>query len=217
MGEREFHRRFRMSQRSPTIEDVSRLLSISQQRGFPRMLGSLDCMHWKWKNCPTTWAKQFTGRSGSPTIILEAVSDYDLWIWHAYFEMPGINNDISVLKSSNLLFKIAQAYTSNEDTSAKSFTGNAGREFHRRRRRGELYRRRRGIELHQRHRGRELYQRRSGRELHRRRNEVDKTEISVHRWSMSFISVLPELLVALSVFFFLHNNRSPEQKCQTKK
>ena len=72
------------------------------------MLGSLDCMHWKWKNCPTTWAKQFTGRSGSPTIILEAVSDYDLWIWHAYFEMPGINNDISVLKSSNLLFKIAQ-------------------------------------------------------------------------------------------------------------
>ncbi|KAL0706459.1 hypothetical protein Bca4012_072885 [Brassica carinata] len=109
------------------------------------------------------------------------------------------------------------AYTSNEDTSAKSFTRNAGREFHRRRRRGELYRRRSGIELHQRHRGRELYQRRSGRKLHRRRNEVDKTEISVHRWSMSFISVLLELLVALSVFFFLHNNRSPEQKCQTKK
>lgn len=31
--------------RSPTPEDVSRLLNISQQRGFPGMLGSLDCMH----------------------------------------------------------------------------------------------------------------------------------------------------------------------------
>ena len=66
--------------RSPTSEDIARLLSIGQQRGFPGMLGSLDCMHWKWKNCPTAWAGQFAGRSGSPTIILEAVADYDLWI-----------------------------------------------------------------------------------------------------------------------------------------
>ena len=42
--------------RSPTIEYVSRLLNIGQQRGFPGMLGSLDCMHCKWKNCPTAWA-----------------------------------------------------------------------------------------------------------------------------------------------------------------
>ena len=42
--------------RSPTTEDVARFLSIGQQRGFPVMLDSLDCMHWKWKNCPTAWA-----------------------------------------------------------------------------------------------------------------------------------------------------------------
>ncbi|XP_056864037.1 uncharacterized protein LOC108850278 [Raphanus sativus] len=94
--------------RSPTPEDVSRLLSIGQQRGFPGMLGSLDCMHWKWKNCPTAWTGQFAGRSGSPTIILEAVADYDLWIWDAFFGMPGSNNDINVLNSSNLFSKLAQ-------------------------------------------------------------------------------------------------------------
>ncbi|KAK4737208.1 hypothetical protein R3W88_000905 [Solanum pinnatisectum] len=71
--------------RSPTPNDVARLLHIGEQRGFTGMLGSLDCMHWKWKNCPTAWAGQYAGRSGSPTIILEAVADYDLWIWHAYF------------------------------------------------------------------------------------------------------------------------------------
>ena len=72
------------------------------------MLGSLDCMHWKWKNCPTGWAGQYAGRSGSPTIILEAVADYDLWIWHAYFGMPGTNNDINVLDSSHLFSNLAQ-------------------------------------------------------------------------------------------------------------
>jgi hypothetical protein len=37
--------------REPTVEDTSRLLSINEARGFPGMIGSFDCMHWKWKNC----------------------------------------------------------------------------------------------------------------------------------------------------------------------
>ncbi|KAK4724496.1 hypothetical protein R3W88_027275 [Solanum pinnatisectum] len=96
--------------RSPTPNDVARLLHIGEQRGFPGMLGSLDCMHWKWKNCPTAWAGQYAGRSGSPTIILEAVADYDLWIWHAYFGLPGTNNDINVLESSHLFSNLAKRY-----------------------------------------------------------------------------------------------------------
>src|SRR5262249_10550176 len=38
--------------RSPNNTDLARLLAIGEQRGFPRMLRSIDCMHWKWKNCP---------------------------------------------------------------------------------------------------------------------------------------------------------------------
>jgi hypothetical protein len=26
------------------------------------MLGSLNCMHWKWKNCPSRWAGKFQGK-----------------------------------------------------------------------------------------------------------------------------------------------------------
>ncbi|XP_047320973.1 putative nuclease HARBI1 [Impatiens glandulifera] len=95
--------------RRPTSNDISRLLYVGQKRGFPGMLGSLDCMHWKWKNCPTAWAGQYTGRSGKPTIILEAVADYDLWIWHAYFGLSGTNNDINVLESSHLFSDLTQA------------------------------------------------------------------------------------------------------------
>ncbi|KAK3183819.1 hypothetical protein Dsin_031105 [Dipteronia sinensis] len=94
--------------KSPNATDVARLLRIGKDRGFPRMLGSLDCMHWKWKNCSTAWAGQYAGRSGSSSIILEAVADYDLWIWHAYFGLPGTNNDINVLEASHLFANLAQ-------------------------------------------------------------------------------------------------------------
>ncbi|XP_042943736.1 uncharacterized protein LOC122277709 [Carya illinoinensis] len=41
--------------RSPTSNDIARLLEVGQRRGFPGMLGSIDCMHWKWNNCPSAW------------------------------------------------------------------------------------------------------------------------------------------------------------------
>jgi len=86
--------------RAPNSIDVARLLEEGQNRGFPGMLGSIDCMHWEWRNCPTAWKGQFTGRGKHPTMILEAVASHDLWIWHAYFGMPGSNNDINVLHRS---------------------------------------------------------------------------------------------------------------------
>ncbi|KAK3230135.1 hypothetical protein Dsin_002016 [Dipteronia sinensis] len=66
--------------RSPNATDVARLLRIGK----------------------------YTSRSGSPTIILEAVVDYDMWIWHAYFGLPGKNNDINVLEASHLFANLAQ-------------------------------------------------------------------------------------------------------------
>jgi hypothetical protein len=39
----------------------------------------------------------YTGHCREPTIILEAVASQDLWIWHAFFGMPGSLNDINAL------------------------------------------------------------------------------------------------------------------------
>lgn len=38
-----------------TTEDFRRLLAKEEEMGFPCMIGSIDCMHWKWKNCPIGW------------------------------------------------------------------------------------------------------------------------------------------------------------------
>jgi len=64
--------------RAPTEEEVARLLEENNQRGFPGMLGSINCMHWEWRMCPTAWKGMFTGRGKHPSMILEAIASHDL-------------------------------------------------------------------------------------------------------------------------------------------
>ena len=43
--------------RRPNVADTQRLLAKAEERGFPGMLGSIDCMHWQWRNCPVAHAR----------------------------------------------------------------------------------------------------------------------------------------------------------------
>ncbi|XP_021728264.1 uncharacterized protein LOC110695315 [Chenopodium quinoa] len=45
--------------RNPTTDELARILHQNELRGFPGMIGSIDCMHWEWKNCPTAWKAQY--------------------------------------------------------------------------------------------------------------------------------------------------------------
>ncbi|XP_050278223.1 uncharacterized protein LOC126719741 [Quercus robur] len=97
--------------RKPNNEDIARLLAHDKRQGFPGMLGSIDCMHWKWKNCSSVWKGQYCGHIRELTIILETVASYDLWIWHAFFGLPESNNDINVLKRSHVFNELAERCT----------------------------------------------------------------------------------------------------------
>ncbi|XP_073120673.1 uncharacterized protein [Henckelia pumila] len=66
--------------RQPTSEDVARLNAENARRGFPGMLGSIDCMHWAWKNYPAAWVGQY----------------------------QRCKNDINVLERSNLFLNFAK-------------------------------------------------------------------------------------------------------------
>nr|XP_043618919.1 uncharacterized protein LOC122590815 [Erigeron canadensis] len=94
--------------RRPTTDDIQRLSQKhAHLHGFPGILGSIDCMNWPWKRYPKAWQGQFTrGNKGVPTIMLEAVASYDLWIRHAFFWNDRF--DINVLNQSHLFREIIE-------------------------------------------------------------------------------------------------------------
>ena len=68
----------------------------------PGLLDSLDCTHFYWKNFPMAWQGQFTVKEGSPTIIMEAVADYNLLIWYPTIGRAGSLNNINIWDTSPL-------------------------------------------------------------------------------------------------------------------
>jgi hypothetical protein len=88
--------------RAPNTQDTTRLMVMNSARGFSGMLGSIDCMHWRWDKCPIAWRGAYTGHKDRLTMILGVVASQDLWIWHVFFRLLGSLNDINVLNRSPL-------------------------------------------------------------------------------------------------------------------
>ena len=90
--------------RLPTAADIKNILNCHYyQHGINGMFGSLDCMHTVWKNCPVGWQGSYQGAKGKPTIVLEAICDYQMWFWHAAFGYVGTMNDKTILDLSPFL------------------------------------------------------------------------------------------------------------------
>eukprot|EP00170_Pyropia_yezoensis_P003589 contig_14977_g3599 len=94
--------------RAPTIEDLKRILARNAERGLPGCIGSLDCSHWAWTNCPSAHAGMYKGRHKHPNIVLETICDEDMWVWHLFAGCPGSNNDVNVLSHSPLMVQITK-------------------------------------------------------------------------------------------------------------
>ena len=91
--------------RVPSPQDIKNILELHRHvHNIDGMIGSLDCTHTVWKNCPKAWQGSFKGKGKQPpSMILEATCDYHLWFWHAAYGLPGSLNDTNVLNASPLL------------------------------------------------------------------------------------------------------------------
>ncbi|XP_022014696.1 uncharacterized protein LOC110914192 [Helianthus annuus] len=79
-------------------------LRVYKNVGTTLMIGSLDCRHCQWYNCPTAWRGQHTrGDQDGPTVIFQAVASQDLWVWSAYFGVAWSCNDLNVFEQSPLV------------------------------------------------------------------------------------------------------------------
>ena len=85
-----------------TPEAIAKEMTINAARGFTGMLGSIDCTHWHWKNCPMPWQGQFQDRNGHRSVIAEAIAGSDMYFWHVFVGCPGSLNDLNVLGVSTL-------------------------------------------------------------------------------------------------------------------
>ncbi|GJX20924.1 ALP1-like protein isoform X1 [Tanacetum coccineum] len=91
--------------RKPTVTNIEKLYQHHEEKhGFSGMLESLDCTDYEWFGCLYAFKGQYVRRDhgSNPFILLEAVASQDLWIWHAFFDVAGSNNDINVLYQSPL-------------------------------------------------------------------------------------------------------------------
>nr|GEZ31111.1 hypothetical protein [Tanacetum cinerariifolium] len=89
--------------RKPTYTDMEKLYAYHDEKhGFPGMLENIDCIGWPWENCLVRYKAQFYRGDHrlDPFILLEMVASNDLWIWHAFVGVSGMNNDVNVLRQS---------------------------------------------------------------------------------------------------------------------
>jgi Plant transposon protein len=65
--------------RTMTRSDAMKTLDLHYRKhGVAGMVGSLDCMHLAWKNCPIAWQGSHKGKERKPTLVLEAMADHNL-------------------------------------------------------------------------------------------------------------------------------------------
>ena len=87
-----------------SMEEDAKHVSLLHEdvHGIHGMLGSLDCMHVHWKNCPIAYQGAHQQKEKFSTLVLEAIADHNLWFWHVAFGFAGSCKDINILDVSPL-------------------------------------------------------------------------------------------------------------------
>ena len=82
--------------------DIKKEMKANADRGFPGMLGSIDCTHWQWKMCPISWQGMYQDRNRKRSIVAEAIAGHDMYFFQAFVGCPGSMNDLNIMGVSTM-------------------------------------------------------------------------------------------------------------------
>lgn len=82
--------------------DIKKEMGVNAARGFPRMLGSVDCTHWQWKMCPISWQGMYQDTNRKRSTVAEAIAGHDMYFFQAFVGLPGSLNDLNIMGVSTM-------------------------------------------------------------------------------------------------------------------
>ncbi|CAB1096670.1 unnamed protein product [Ectocarpus sp. CCAP 1310/34] len=74
--------------------------------GFTGAIGSTDVTHIRWAFCPYSWARQYTGKEGLPSIAYQAIVDHTGRILAVTKGFAGAMNDKTIIWYDTAVAKI---------------------------------------------------------------------------------------------------------------
>lgn len=83
-------------------EEIDLEMAANAKRGFPGMMGSIDCTHWEWKNCPVAWQGLYQDKTHKRTVIAEAICGHNMYFYQVYVGLPGSLNDLNVMERTTM-------------------------------------------------------------------------------------------------------------------
>ena len=79
--------------------------AANELRGFPGMIGSIDCSHWVWHRCPMAWQGMYQDRNHKRSVVVDAVAGHDTYFHQAFVGLPGSLNDLNIMARTDLQTK----------------------------------------------------------------------------------------------------------------
>ena len=79
-----------------------------EELGLPGCIGSIDCVHIGWDNCPVQMKNMYTGKEGYPSIAYEVICTSRRRIQSVSFGHPGSRNDKHIVRTDQSVMSLLE-------------------------------------------------------------------------------------------------------------
>ena len=86
----------------PTGDSLKLVMDCYNKCGFPGAVGSMDCTHVTWSQCPVNLTNMCTGKEKKPTLAFNCIVDHSRKILYCSDAFFGAVNDITICHNDKL-------------------------------------------------------------------------------------------------------------------